>query len=147
MGILNKNQHDDTIAPLPLIPMIDIIFMLLLFFMMGSHFKVSPMKIDTFLPAVTKTVADPNQPPPPEYKITIEPAGTGNHGAFFYIGSVRFARIEALIAQLQQIQKLPGEKSIVVDSLSGVEFRHVMGVLDACLSVGLDKISFARPAM
>jgi len=127
---------------LQLTPMIDIIFQLLIFFMIGMQFRIPDNKIDTFLPA---------EGPPEQqdtltenYDIAILPKG--QFGARFYIGRIEFASARAMASTLKGIADRGSDYNIVVKPESGVAFKNVMDVLDLCVWAGLDKISFGQPA-
>lgn len=139
--------HDKTRSEegmqLSLTPMIDVIFQLLIFFMIGMKFKVPEAKIDTYLPAD----APPQQQEilPEEYKIRI--LARGSQGATFYIGAVQYPNVDALAAALQEVSRRPSpKKNIIIDADPAVAFENVMSVLNQCVRFRLTEISFARPA-
>jgi len=128
---------------LSLTPMIDIIFQLLIFFMIGMKFKIPESKIDTFLPT-SSTEQVEQQDDLSKYTITIKPRGT--YEATFLLEAMEFKSIEELKAELKRIAGLEGIKtSIVIDAKPGVAFDNVMEVLNECVGLRLEKISFARP--
>jgi len=139
-------ESDEEVAPLPLIPMIDIIFILLLFFMLGSRFREVQKKVELLLPRGAATaVSRDTDPQPVEFKVSI---GADERGRGTYkIGSVQYPTLAALQGGLSEIARIQGveKKMIIVDPSSRVHFEQVMAVLDICVGLQLTDIAFARP--
>jgi len=63
-------------AELSMTPMIDVVFLLLIFFMVGMKFKELDRKLEADLPKAGKPLDDDDQPPPSEIWVMIKNAGT-----------------------------------------------------------------------
>ncbi len=151
MGEGNDSKLDMT-------SMIDVVFLLLIFFMCATKFKVPDYRIDASLPR-DKGLRAVNVKPPkeiPEFRITVDPipgAPEGQLRATFRIGRNQMAPLN----QLNQIVKqeywaikndarYAGEKiPAVIDGQKEVDFEYVVLAINACIAAGVDEVNFAPP--
>lgn len=152
--------RDEEDCELQMTPMIDVVFLLLIFFMCATDFKVPDYRVDANLPK-DKGLRNVQVKPPeelPEFRITIDPVDPKNiddTGATFRIGRDNVVPYEALIQEVAQgylaIKEDPryhGKKCpAVIDGHKEVDFKYVIHAINACLALGdqLDEINFAPP--
>ena len=135
-------------------PMIDVVFLLIIFFMCATKFKVPDYRIDANLPRDKGLRSTDVKPPKeiPEFRITIDPT-EGQIKATFRIGRDTMASINNLASVIKEeywvIKNDPqyqGEKiPAVIDGQKDVEFQYVVQAINACIAAKVDEINFAPP--
>ena len=75
-GKARRRRGTPAKTELSLTPMIDVVFLLLIFFMVGMKFKELDRKLEADLPKAGKPLDDDDQPPPSEIWVMIKNAGT-----------------------------------------------------------------------
>ncbi|MHC4262396.1 MAG: ExbD/TolR family protein [Planctomycetota bacterium] len=154
-------------AEMEMTPMIDVTFLLLIFFMCTIKFKTLEGKLSAYLPkdvGVNTTPAEPKEKV--EIKMTVTSEGTkmkatrgGNptelwdgEGRFvfgpdrqisFSIGPRRFNDLAGVRTQLAQTFASSPERPVTIDPRKGIVYEDVVGVLDAAIQAGFEEISFA----
>ena len=152
--------RDQEECELQMTPMIDVVFLLLIFFMCATKFKVPDYRVDANLPK-DKGLRNVQIKPPeelPEFRVTIDPVDPKDKkdtGATFRIGRENIVPQPALMQEVREgyhaIKSDPryhGKKvPAVIDGHQEVDFKYVIMAIDACLSLGdqLDEINFAPP--
>jgi len=139
----NRSDGHDT----KMTPMIDVVFLLLVFFVWTASFQAIEYVLPTHLTPSQGTSSESVDPPPeqqdfdpvvivvqmrngqPNWLVNDEPAGS--------IERVR--QTLATVAQLQQ------EIPVIVDPHEDVPLGHVIDVYDAARLVGCSKVQFAAP--
>jgi biopolymer transport protein ExbD len=152
--------RDEDKCELSMTPMIDVVFLLLIFFMCATKFKVPDYRIDANLPKDKGLRAVKVKPIEelPEFRITIDPVDKNNKkdtGATFRIGRDNIVPLNALIQEvragylaIKEDPRYHGKKvPAVIDGNKDVDFMYVVYAIDACLALGdkLDEINFAPP--
>lgn len=118
-------------------PMIDVIFLLLCFFVASQIFSQWEMEIDITLP--TAESGDPPDRLPGEIIINIRPDGTK------VVNNQVLTRTQ-LQDLLQRIVDLFPSQPILIRADKQTDYEHVIGVLDLCRESDLYNISFATSA-
>lgn len=144
--------------------MIDIVFLLLIFFIVSSRFKQIEQRLDTFLPDVGCGIG----PPPASEPITIfvkddrllrqsaDVDTRSQRKATYYLAS-RDANPLTDMAQaypvLRQLAQANADQEVLiapyderVDFDQRVPFYNIVRVVDVCKEAGISKISFQAPA-
>ncbi len=125
--------------------MIDVVFLLLIFFMCASKFRVLEQRLDAFLPR-----GGPGRPPPPIRPIreplvikvyTLKSAPGRPH---FQIRSWATHDPNELAAQLMRLPR-PAKYRVVIDGDGNCPFQHLMSALDACARAKLTDVAFRPP--
>ena len=133
-------QTRERSAPvLPLAGMVDVLFLLLIFFMTASVFRDSEMSMDVSLP--TSETAASAVGPANQIIITIGPDDT------VYLGE-RPVPIENLLGVLQQLVEIAPNDAVVVRSDENSTAGTMVRVMDLAQQAGLTETSIAtiRPA-
>ncbi|MCK6473918.1 MAG: biopolymer transporter ExbD [Planctomycetes bacterium] len=145
--------------------MIDVVFLLLIFFLISSRFKQVEQRLDTFLPNVGPI--DPS-PPPPSEPVTIfvkddlvmrqaaDVDMRSQRKATYYLAS-RDANPLTDMAQaypvLRQLAQANADQEVLIapyderrDFDQRVPFYNIVRVVDVCKEAGISRISFQAPA-
>jgi len=138
-----KNEDEDDRWEIPT-SMIDVVFLLLIFFMCASKFRVLERRMDAFLPQ-----EGPHHPPVVSDPVTPIPLKVSTREG---VPGVPLYRIRnwvthdpnELAAQLLRFPR-PGKYKVEIDSGQDVPFRHVMSAVDACARADLHKVTFSYP--
>ena len=126
--------HLDEQPSLNLTPMIDIVFLLIIFFMVGTKFTELERKIALQVPQVSdvKTLS-----PAPEKRII----------NVYRDGRValdrRFVTLEQLTARLQTARSEYEQLGVVVRGDADGSFQNVANVLGACRQAGVSKMGIS----
>ena len=148
-GATNIGEVSDNPISVNVIPMVDVIFCLCLFFMCSFHFKQIEGKIDTWLPGH----GQPGPPPPvilEEIRILLRwdsaaqavvrrvgnraPAGND-------VGLLADVRDSAADYRRAGRTEFP----VVLDATDAVPWQDVVHVMDLCKREGLGRIEFTAP--
>ena len=129
--------HLDEQPALNLTPMIDIVFLLIIFFMVGTRFAEAERKITLKVPEVAKSGALSSAP---ERKIVnIQRDGTISLGR-------TDVTLDQLIGRLRAARRQYGDLGVLVRGDARVEHRHVATVLGACRVAGIRNLGISvRP--
>ncbi|MDP6764374.1 MAG: biopolymer transporter ExbD [Planctomycetota bacterium] len=151
---------------LPMTPMIDVTFLLLIFFMCTLKFKTLEGKLAAYLPkdvGVNQTDAEPIE----KVEITIKVLKEGtkwhprgeSHGPWsgtpgtrysygsdrlleYAIGPRKTTRIEELSNRLTQLHKADITRPATIDSRQGTVYEDVIEVLDIVMEIGFEECTF-----
>jgi biopolymer transport protein ExbD len=118
-----------------IIPMIDAILILLIFYMSFSTFRAKEKRIDAKLPVVSAK-PDPTQVP---LDIVLHVHNKDQvlvNGAAYDIASLRDA--------MQQLAIIGQDATVIIEADPGTDYQAVIGALDACALAHLKKLAF-RP--
>ena len=137
-----KNHAEETKAELSMTPMIDVVFLLLIFFMCATKFKtlegklVSTLPRDKGLKATTEVLKQLE-----EIRIRLLPEGES--GIKIYYGSEPCQDFRDLYHRLQNANRISPEIPIKIDSEKDVRFKYVTLALNQTLKAGFTNIEFA----
>ena len=144
-------------------PMIDVVFQLLIFFMLTIKFKVLEGKLSAYLP---KDVGVNDSPAVPKDKVEIQlkieregsklaPDGSGKpwscEGAYKYgpdrvirysVGPKSSQKLEEIMVRVRELYRADKESPVSIDPLPGTVYEDVIAVLDQVVQVGFTDISF-----
>lgn len=118
------------------IPMIDTILILLIFYMSFSSFKVAEKRIDAKLPLLTAQVASVKVP----LDITLH---VRNRNEVIVNGTTTFDLV-SLRDAMATLGGMGQEATVVIEAEPDTSYRDVIGALDACALAKLTKVAF-RP--
>ena len=115
---------------LEMTPMIDIVFLLMIFFLVASKLDEADRAIDVVLPQAA--AAKPLTTRPREFVINID--RTGN-----YFAGARPVRLEELKDLLvQTAADNPARQTVIVRADEEVAHKFVVAAMDACVPAGID---------
>lgn len=120
---------------LNLTPMIDIVFLLVIFFMVGTRFTEMERQYDIELPTVSDV--QPLSSLPDELTVNVR-----------LDGGITLAGQERTLAELESDLKAAREnfpdQSVIIRGAGEGRYQHVMDVLAACRRVGIRAVSLAH---
>ena len=131
-----KTQHDEMPA-LNLTPMIDVVFLLIIFFMVATKFNEAEQKIALQVPKVAAAQENTQ-------------AASARVVRVFRDGVIHLDKqkvtLEALKEQLKTIAEASANASVSIRGDEGCSFQQVAEVLGACRAAGINKLNIAvRP--
>lgn len=129
---------------MPIAPMIDVVFLLLIYFMVSSTLQRQEADISFGLPGTVEQ-ADPLDLPD-EQIIEIRADGRVVVNEFGYDSAtaVRLFNLTAMLTRFKQAsQSNRVNASVTIAPEDSVPHQWVVRVMDACAAAGIDAISFA----
>ncbi|KAA1260292.1 biopolymer transport protein ExbD [Rubripirellula obstinata] len=128
-----KIKRSSVASTLSLTPLIDVVFLLLIFFLVTSEFEDEERRLDIVLP--TATSAMPMTSKPREIVVDIDASGN------IYVGG----KLKAL-TELQSVLELavaenPTSQTVVIRSDHRTSFQPVVSVMDVCNRTGVSDYS------
>lgn len=128
-------------------PMIDVVFQLLIFFVIASTGQVAESFLPTELPA-TGAIAAPNEPPEREPwadEVWVKLYRDADRTIADMNGTVYedLSRLEAVLRTLSEISR---DNPVILDIADDVPLGDLIRVYDACRAAGFESIAFAADA-
>jgi biopolymer transport protein ExbD len=115
---------------LELTPMIDVVFLLMIFFLVASKLDEADRSIDVILPQAS--AAKPLTSKPREFVINIDREGN-------YFAGARPVRLEDLQQLLRQsAADNPQRQTVIVRADENTAHKFVVGAMDACVQAGVE---------
>ncbi|MEK7448454.1 MAG: biopolymer transporter ExbD [Planctomycetota bacterium] len=147
-GSTNIGEGSDNPVDINIVPMVDVIFCLCLFFMCSFHFKALEGKIESWMPT---TKGPDDGPPPPLEDIRIRMLwDTITSRTNIRVGSRPISSDSelqgVLLASVNDYKKL-GKLDVPanINADPQVPWQKVVGVMDICKNIKIEKIEFAGP--
>ncbi len=119
---------------LNLTPMIDVVFNLIIFFMVGTRFSDMERQFDIHLPQVSE--AQPLTSPPDEIIINVFSDGR-------IIVGEKTLGLDELEVELKQAHDRYADQAVLVRGDGRGVYQHVMDVLSVCHTAGITNFSLA----
>ncbi len=126
--------HHDHEPTLNLTPMIDIVFLLIIFFMVGTKFAEMERQIKLEIPAVKQFGA--MTPAPAKRVVNVYRDNT-------IVMDQRTLTIDQLIAELKRAQQENSELAVLIRGDAEGPLHNVVNVLAACRDAGFDEMGIA----
>jgi len=120
--------------------MIDVVFLLLLFFIAGAKMKIPEQKLDTRMP---KEGINPPPPPPflpPEYNVYVD--GTDSAKPLFMLNRMPVRDVNELSFKLRSIAAASPDSSVLIIGKNKTPFRYIVNALDACRLADISDVKF-----
>ena len=124
-------------------PMIDVVFLLLIFFVVSAAGQLREELLPTELPPDgAVTAANPADRPPQQLdiwlKLRAEPTGT-----VVNMNGTDYSDLSFLKQQLSTLAELDPTNPVVLDVDNGVPYGDVVDIYDTCTAAGFERIEFA----
>ena len=124
---------------LNLTPLVDVLFLLLIFFLVGTQFTEAEEAFEVDLPTAAAAV-EPLGGRPDELVVNVGPGGQ----LTLMDEPIGPDRLRARLAEIAAVYP---DQTVVIRGDAGGEYRHVIDVMDAVKAGGLTNLSLAvRPA-
>jgi biopolymer transport protein ExbD len=149
-GNVNLEGGSDNPVDINIVPMIDVIFCLCLFFMCSFHFKQLEGKIESWLPKDKGVFGDPvSNPVLEEIRIVMawNPA-TGKTQLQVNSRPVSSdSELTSILLASVNDYKRSGKSDVpaIIDAYPQVPWQAVVSVMDLCKNINIEKIEFASP--
>ena len=129
-----KTSQDDDMPAINLTPMLDIVFNLIIFFMVGTRFVDAEKKVDVKVPQVKH---GGNMTSVPDKRLV----NVHKEGNVSLDG--RDVSLDQLVAQLGSDRRQNPEMAITIRGDAKTDFQHVAAALAACNSAGVKNIGIS----
>ncbi len=133
-----RNAASNKVRPLPMTSMIDVVFLLLIFFMVTANFSADQGRLAAALASRQPGSSEQNLQP---QVVRVRWAGTA---AVYELGSHRVAGRRELTALLRQLPKDPG---VVIEAADDVPVAAAAAALQAAADAGFSKRSYVPGAL
>ncbi len=127
-------------------PMIDVVFLLLVFFIWTASFQIVEQVLPSSLSAAQGTEPlDADSPPPPEADfddVIVRIIWTGERPTWS-VNQQAIATMEQLHSRLKTIADIKSDAPVILHPDDNVPLGDVIDVFDICRKVGFEKVQFA----
>jgi biopolymer transport protein ExbD len=138
-----KSRKNASEIELQMTPMIDVTFLLLIFFMCSVRFKLLDGKLDTWLPRSDGVNANAEIHAMLErIEIGLECAGNVPEGFVVLLIGRRMLDLDQLCSLLTRFRLEDPAVTVIVRPGKGIEYSHVVATVNECLRAGLTSITF-----
>ncbi len=124
-----KIKKGNALGALSLTPLIDVVFLLLVFFLVATRFAQEDRELEVELP--TASEARPLTEEPKELFVNIDKDGN------YFVSGQRLAASEVEVALRQAVADNPVNQSVVIRADKRVPFDFVVTVMDLCNQAGV----------
>lgn len=130
---MTKMKRSSIASTLSLTPLIDVVFLLLIFFLVTSEFEEEERRLDIVLPTATSAV--PMTSKPRELVIDID-----NEGELYLAGKATDLS-ELLLFLEAAVSNNPTNQTVIIRADRTTAFQPVVSVMDACNRSGVSDYS------
>jgi biopolymer transport protein ExbD len=124
-----KIKKGQALGSLSLTPLIDVVFLLLIFFLVATRFAQEDRELDVMLPAASE--AKPLTVQPKEMFINID------HNGRYFVDGKTLAADEVEQVLQQAVVDNPINQSVIVRADKRVQLDYVVFVMNMCNKVGI----------
>jgi biopolymer transport protein ExbD len=129
-----RKQAEPRIFGFLIAPMVDILLVVLVFFIVTWNFALSENELDVRVPSAAK--ANETQPYVGQVVINIKADGT-------IIVNRQPKTLPELLQLLKKLSQLYPDQAAIVRGDQGVEYKHIVEVLDICRQADIWNVAFA----
>jgi biopolymer transport protein ExbD len=115
-------------------PMVDVLMVLLVFFIVTWNFALSENELDVRVP----TAAKANEPQPYVGQVVINVKANGT-----IIVNRQQKNAQELLDQLKKLAQLYPDQAVIVRGDEAVDYKHIVEVLDICRQADIWNVAFA----
>lgn len=143
-----EKQHGSTVIQPPLTPMIDVVFQLLLFFLLACQFRMAEGQIPANLPDISGPVIRTSLKIDP-IRVTLRPTGRDNTGVLIEVEytDVALTSAEELYGYLKRMIDRYGQDSkdevpVIIRPVGNVRWAHVVNAFNQAIRAEFKHIGF-----
>ena len=115
-------------------PMVDILMVLLVFFIVTWNFALSENELDVRVPSAAKA----NEPQPYVGQVVINVKANGT-----IVVNRQQKTVRELLDQLKKLAQLYPDQAVIVRGDEAVDYKHIVEVLDICRQADIWNVAFA----
>ena len=115
-------------------PMVDILMVLLVFFIVTWNFALSENELDVRVPSAAKA----NEPQPYVGQVVINVKANGT-----IVVNRQQKTVAELLDQLKKLAQLYPDQAVIVRGDEAVDYKHIVQVLDICREADIWNVAFA----
>jgi biopolymer transport protein ExbD len=115
-------------------PMVDILMVLLVFFIVTWNFALSENELDVRVPSAAKA----NEPQPYVGQVVINVKANGT-----IVVNRQQKTVAELLDQLKKLAQLYPDQAVIVRGDEAVDYKHIVEVLDICRQADIWNVAFA----
>jgi biopolymer transport protein ExbD len=130
-----RKQHSIEPTPMQLAPLVDVLFLLVIFFAVTSHYARQEQVMDISVPAAQEGKEKQSRQVG-EIIVNIKPEGT------ILVNGQTLSEDE-LLAKLRNIAAVYRDQAVILRGDELTDYKHVIRVLDTCQKAGIWNIAFA----
>jgi biopolymer transport protein ExbD len=129
-----RNQAEPRVLGFMIAPMVDILLVILCFFIVTWNFALAENELDVRVPSAAK--ANETQPYVGQVVINIKADGT-------VIVNHQSKSSAELLDQLKKLSQLYPDQAVIVRGDEAVDYKHIVEVLDICRQADIWNVAFA----
>ena len=115
-------------------PMVDVLMVLLVFFIVTWNFALSENELDVRVPSAAKA----NEPQPYVGQVVINVKANGT-----IVVNRQQKTVAELLDQLKKLAQLYPDQAVIVRGDEAVDYKHIVEVLDVCRQADIWNVAFA----
>jgi len=115
-------------------PMVDVLMVLLVFFIVTWNFALSENELDVRVPSAAKA----NEPQPYVGQVVINVKANGT-----IVVNRQQKTVRELLDQLKKLAQLYPDQAVIVRGDEAVDYKHIVQVLDICREADIWNVAFA----
>jgi biopolymer transport protein ExbD len=132
---MNFRKHaEPRIVGFMIAPMVDILLVVLVFFIVTWNFALSENELDVRVPTATKA----NEPQPYVGQVVINVTASGG-----IIVNRQEKNPAELLDQLKKLSQLYPDQAVIVRGDQAVDYKHIVDVLDICRQADIWNVAFS----
>src|SRR3979411_1410561 len=132
---MNFRKHAaPTILGFMIAPMVDVLLVILVFFILTWNFALSENELDVRVPTATKA----NEPQPYVGQVVINVTANGG-----IVVNRQEKSPGELLEQLKKLSQLYPDQAVIVRGDQAVDYKHIVDVLDVCRQADIWNVAFA----
>jgi biopolymer transport protein ExbD len=129
-----RNQAEPRVLGFMIAPMVDILLVILCFFIVTWNFALAENELDVRVPSATNA----NQPQPYVGQVVINVKADGT-----VVVNHQPKSSDELLDQLKKLAQLYPDQAVIVRGDEAVDYKHIVEVLDICRQADIWNVAFA----
>jgi biopolymer transport protein ExbD len=129
-----RNEAEPRILGFMIAPMVDILLVVLVFFIVTWNFALTENELDVRVPNASKA----NEPQPYVGQVVINIAANGT-----ILVNRQQKKPEELLDQLKKLAQLYPDQAVILRGDQAVDYKHIVEVLDICRQADIWNVAFA----
>jgi biopolymer transport protein ExbD len=129
-----RRQAEPQVFGFMIAPMVDILLVVLVFFIVTWNFALTENELDVRVPSATKA----NEPQPYVGQVVINVKSDGS-----IVVNRQPKTGSELLDQLKKLSQLYPDQAVIVRGDEAVDYKHIVEVLDICRQADIWNVAFA----